>query len=404
MPRPSLQPAARSASSPGTLRIVILLSAAGFASAANMRITEPLLPLLAEAFATSPGDASVVVSAFTIGYGLFQLVWGIVGDRLGKLRVITFLTLCTGLTAAVAAAAGSLWTLAAARLVTGATAAGIIPLSMAYIGDTVGYDQRQVVLARYLAGHVLGILAGQVAGGVLGGWFGWRALFLFVGALFLAAGTALLSAGGHAAGSPTRSRGTLGLLLPELLRRRQARLVLLTVTLEGGVFFGAFAYVGAHLRFAYRLDYTAVGLLLLAFGLGGLTFSLTVHRLLRRLGESGLAAGGGMLLATAFLGSALEPAVPLVPCLLFLLGLGLYMLHNTLQTHATQMMPEARGLGVSVFASCYFVAQGLGVGLAGPAVDSFGYAPLFAVAGLACLAIGLGFAAALRAREGWSGE
>jgi len=397
--------AAQSTAAAGaSTRIVVLLSAAGFASAANMRITEPLLPLVSEAFATSPGSASVVVSAFTVGYGLCQLLWGTVGDRLGKLRVVAALTLATGFIAALAALADSLAMLAAARLLAGATAAGIIPLSMAWIGDAVDYGRRQVVLARYLAGHVLGILAGQLAGGVLGGMFGWRALFVFVGLAFLLAGSALLRHLRASAAPPPAPRPSLAILLPALLRRRRARVVLVAVAFEGAVFFGALAYVGAWLRFAYDLDYAAVGGLLLAFGLGGLTFTLTVHRLLPRLGERGLAVGGGTVIAIAFGGAALQPVVPLVPFLLFLLGLGLYMLHNTLQTHATQMLPEARGLGVSVFASCYFVAQGLGVGLAGPAVDRFGYVPLFVLAGVACLAIGAGFAAALGAREGWSEE
>jgi predicted MFS family arabinose efflux permease len=387
-----------------TARIVVLLSAAGFASAANMRITEPLLPLVSEAFGTTPGAASIVVSAFTVGYGLCQLLWGTVGDRLGKLRLITALTLATGVTAALAAFAQSLTMLAAARLLAGATAAGIIPLSMAWIGDHVGYARRQLVLARYLAGHLLGILAGQLAGGVLGGLFGWRALFVFIGLAFLGAGAALTLQLRHISVPPPGPHPSPTILIPTLLRRPHARIVLITVALEGAVFFGALAYVGAWLRFAYGLDYAAVGGLLLAFGLGGLSFALSVHRLLPRLGERGLAAGGGLVLAVAFGGAALQPALPLVPCLLFLLGLGLYMLHNTLQTHATQMMPEARGLGVAVFASCYFVAQGLGVGIAGLAVDRFGYVPLFVVAGVACLALGTGFAAALGSRESWSEE
>ncbi|GBD44161.1 Inner membrane transport protein YnfM [bacterium HR40] len=404
MKDPRQRPGACAAAAADDVRIIVLLAAAGFASAANMRITEPLLPLVSEAFATTPGKASFVVSAFTIGYGLFQLVWGAVGDRIGKLRLVTLLTLATGLTAAFAAAADSLATLALARLCAGATAAGIIPLSMAHIGDTVAWEHRQVVLARYLSGNVLGVLAGQAAGALLGGLFGWRTLFVAVGGVFLSAGLALVAAGALTARRHPQAIPSLALLLPELLRRRRARFVLVAVTLEGAVFFGALAYIGAHLRFAYGLDYGAVGLLLLAFGLGGLGFTASVHRLRRWLGEAGLAASGGALLALGFGASALAPAVPVVALLLFLLGLGLYMLHNTLQTHATQMLPEARGLGVSVFASCYFVAQGLGVGLAGPVVDRFGYAPLFTVAGVACLAIGLGFAAALRARRGWSEE
>ena len=41
------------------------------------------------------------------------------------------------------------------------------------------------------------------------------------------------------------------------------------------------------------------------------------------------------------------------------------MMHNTLQTHATQMAPERRGAAVAAFASCFFLGQSVGVGLGG---------------------------------------
>jgi MFS transporter, YNFM family, putative membrane transport protein len=52
-------------------------------------------------------------------------------------------------------------------------------------------------------------------------------------------------------------------------------------------------------------------------------------------------------------------AVPAIACI----GLGFYMLHNTLQVNATQMAPEARGLAVSLFAFFLFTGQSLGVAL-----------------------------------------
>jgi len=55
------------------------------------------------------------------------------------------------------------------------------------------------------------------------------------------------------------------------------------------------------------------------------------------------------------------------------IGAGFYMLHNTLQTNATQMAPAARGLAISLFAFCYFLGQAAGVAACGWAVDEFGY-------------------------------
>jgi predicted MFS family arabinose efflux permease len=46
------------------------------------------------------------------------------------------------------------------------------------------------------------------------------------------------------------------------------------------------------------------------------------------------------------------------------IGLGFYMFHNTLQTKATQMTPEARGTAVAIFSSALYFGQTAGSGSA----------------------------------------
>ena len=124
-----------------------------------------------------------------------------------------------------------------------------------------------------------------------------------------------------------------------LLQRPWPRTVIVVVFIEGCLFYGALAYVGAFLRFDYGLDYTIVGLSLGGFGLGGLLYALIARRLVRRLGDHGLARGGGWLIGLGLVALPLAPTPLLAPLLIGMLGLGFYMLHNTLQTHATQMAP-----------------------------------------------------------------
>ena len=65
-----------------------LISLAGFSSMASMRVCDPMLVSMAGEFQISLGDASRVISAFAVAYGLMQLFYGPLGDRVGKLRVI----------------------------------------------------------------------------------------------------------------------------------------------------------------------------------------------------------------------------------------------------------------------------------------------------------------------------
>ena len=99
-----------------------------------------------------------------------------------------------GLSAVTVAACGlarGLDSLTLARFASGLTVAWILPISLAFIGDVVPYEQRQQVLGRFLAGQVLGQLFGQAAGGIVGDFFGWRTMFLLLAAMLAIAAVAL---------------------------------------------------------------------------------------------------------------------------------------------------------------------------------------------------------------------
>jgi YNFM family putative membrane transporter len=389
-------------SAPSIVRPIVLLSMASFASVATVRVADPLLPQVAAEFGVGAGEASVIATAFALAYGICQLIYGVLGDRFGKYRLVTLATLVSALTVASAGFAGSLDALGAARLLGGASAAAIVPLSMAFIGDHVPYDRRQTVLARFLTGTIAGIICGQVFGGVLGEVLGWRAVFLLLGGLFLVTGVLLVIELRSTRVPPPLLTGSISLAsLVEsyavLLRRPWSRVVLATVCAEAFLFYGAFTFVGAYLHTGFGLDYAGVGMLLGFMGLGGLLYALTVRWLVQRLGERGLARYGGLALAGGFVAVAISPLM-IVPPAMVLLGLGLHMLHNTLQTNATQMAPEARGLAVSTFANVLFMGQATGIWLSGLLIDRIGFAPIFIAAGVALLAVGLAFALLLGSR------
>src|SRR3954451_5954663 len=118
-------------------RMLWLLSTCCFASMASMRVCDSLLPSLQADFGVTMGHAAQAISAFALAYGVMQLVFGPLGDRFGKIRVIALSTLaCTAgnLGAALSIHMGHL---VAARVLSGAVAAGIVPLTMAWIGYKV---------------------------------------------------------------------------------------------------------------------------------------------------------------------------------------------------------------------------------------------------------------------------
>lgn len=388
--------------SPSFARPIAVLSLAAFASQAQVRAADTVLPQIAADFAVTVGAASVVVSSYLVVHGTLQLVSGPVGDRFGKYLTVTMAAALASLLVLACALTSTLAGLTAMRLACGAAAACIIPLGMAYIGDTVPYERRQQVLGRYLGGQVMGQLFGQAAGGIVGDAFGWRAVFVVLGGIFMVAALALAV---ELARNPlTRTRADDGPRIGMIagyglvLRNRWARTLMLIVFVEGALMFGGLAYVGADLVARFGLSFTLVGVVLGSFGLGGLIYASAVRILVGRLGQVGLSIGGGATLGLAYAILALTPRWWLAPLGVMLLGLGFYMLHNTLQTNATQMSPEVRGTGVALFSSSLFLGQPLGVAVWAPVYDRFGARPVFLVTAVLLPLIGLWFAAKLRAR------
>jgi predicted MFS family arabinose efflux permease len=359
-----------------------------------MRIAEPLIPRVSEEFSVALAAAAIIVSLFTLAYGGFQIIHGPLGDRFGRLPVVVVALFLAAAASLGCAAAASLGQLALFRFLTGMTTSAVIPLSLAYVADHVPYERRQVVLGRFIMGILLGQSFGPLLGGVFIDTIGWRGAFEVLAACYCVMGGVLwLEARGEQ--RPAARSMQWFSNYPVLLRDRWVRIVLITVALEGALFFGALAYVGAYLKLKFALEYSKIGLLLAGFGVGGLLYSILVKRLLARLGERGLVRWGGIFLLLSFGALCYVPLWWMQVPVMILQGFGFYMLHNTLQTKATEMAPERRGTAIACFAFCLFVGQAAGTAILGHAVDTAGFAPVLIGSGIALCVLAATFRAKL---------
>ncbi|MET0185949.1 MAG: MFS transporter [Achromobacter sp.] len=382
-------------------RAITLLALAAFVSSSAFRICDAMLPQLALDFGTTTGGAAYVVTAFAVAYGFVQIVFGPVGDRYGKYRVIAFATLACAIGSSVAALASSLPILIAARAVSGAAGAGIVPLSMAWIGDNVPYERRQETLARFLTGTILGMSTGQVLGGVFADTVGWRWAFALLVVGYLVVGVLLQrelrrQRDTHDVPTGGQARPRFVAQAAVVWRTPWARVVLATVFIEGLLVFGSLAFAPAYLHTRFGLSLTLAGAVVAVYAAGGLAYTVVARRVVARLGESGMVMAGGFVLGLAFLLYLIGPIWAVSLAASVLAGFGYYLLHATLQTNATQMVPEARGTAVAWFASCLFMGQAVGVAIAGMLVDAAGAVWIFGSSALLLPLLGLAFGAALR--------
>ncbi len=283
--------------------------------------------------------------------------------------------------------------LVAARFVSGATIGAFIPLALAWIGDTVVYEKRQPLLARFLVGQMAGVAFGNAAAGLLGEHFGWRAIFMALAVLLLIIAVLLflelrsnaLTRSG--VGKPGAMRASFK-RMPGMLGNPRLRKLFATAYGEGLLIFGALAFVAAYFQTRFAIGPGLAGTLVAAYALGGVCYALSARRAVRRLGERGLVAAGGIALTVGYGGLAFAGSAALATLAIALVGAGFYMLHTTVQIHVTQVKPEERGSAVALFATFLFFGQASGVWLAARIVDVAGAPPVFlcAAVGLAALA------------------
>jgi predicted MFS family arabinose efflux permease len=387
-----------------TQRTVTILSAGTFLSGAAMRACDGLIPRLAADFQVTPGIAGRVVTAFALAYSVLQLLFGPLGDRIGKARVIVAAVCGCALFTVLATLSPNFMTLLAARAAWGMAAAGVVPLAMAWIGDSVPLDERQPMLARLLLGTVSGMMAGQLAGGLFAdtSW-GWRGAFGAMALAYVSVAVLLVArfrSTGWSPPTPREERVAMHRQWGLVLRERWSWAVLGSALAEGTLLFGPLAYMPALLHQRFGLTLTHASALLALFAVGGLAYAIAARMLVRRLGQRRMVIAGGLLMGLGFLGWLFSPVVWTAGPVALAVGFGTYLYHATLQTHATQMAPSARGTAVSLFAALLFAGQAVGTALAGVAFDHFGAAWMLLPPAVLLPAAAIAFARGLRSREG----
>ena len=170
---------------------------------------------------------------------------------------------------------------------------------------------------------------------------------------------------------------------------RNVRFVLACTIGEGAAIFGALAFIPAFLHKDFGLSAAQSGIVMAAFGAGGLIYVLVVKHLYAHFNRGSVALIGGLACATGYLILAVHPALWVAALALIAAGFGSYMLHNVLQMFATTMAPAVRGTAIALFAACFFLAQSIGISIGSWIVDWIGFEFLLIAAAVLTAIVGV---------------
>ena len=393
---PSAAPATLSATQVGHL--VFVLGLAGFSSALTTRALDPLLVSVAADFNTSVERTALLASAFALPYALIQPILGPIGDALGKRLVMILCASLLVLALAFGALATSLPMLFVARVLAGAAAGGITPLALATFGDSVPMEERQVAMSRFMAWTIGGQVAGGAISGFLAAYLGWRGVLAACGLVVLV-GAVVLWRDSRRHPAPPARRFDLSVALNHykgILSNPRALRLFAGVAAEGLLVFSMFPFLAALLALRGLGGTAEAGMALGIFGLGGFAYASLAPLLVRTTGQANMMRLGGLLAGCGLLLVGLAGALAMVMAGTLLLGLGYFMLHNSIQVRVTEVAPKARGSAMALHACSFFLGQSLGPAVFGVAQVRIGTLSSLAVCAAGIALVGFWLAHARR--------
>lgn len=353
---------------PPVLKIVGLVV---FASTLFTRAVDPVIPQIATDLAIDANTAALLSTAYTFPYALVQPVLGAIGDTFGKTRLMNVSLLIVGLTALASAVVWDFHLLVTMRVVAGLVAGGVFPAAMALIGDLVPVGQRQVAIGRLLAIGLTGNLLGASISGVIGDIFGWRGIFMVLGLFGVVVAVAAFFAFRNVS---VPKPGPFRLAaIPEGFRSvfadPRAKVCFSAVFIEAVFIHGLFPYVAILLIAAGETRASMAGIVIAAFGFGGVIYSLSVPILVASIRERALMIIGGALAAAALALIAFNFPWYVQAGVFGLFGFGFYLLHGSIQVHVTELSQTARGVAASLHSCSFYLGQATG-----PVVYGYGFA------------------------------
>ena len=366
-------------------KIIMLLGLAGFIVMADNWVVSPILPAISQNLDIDISRAGLLITAYMLPFGIFQIIFGPLADRYGKKQVITFAMIMFTVATGLCALGSSLTSLSIYRALTGVFAASVMPISLALIGDMFPVQERQGAIGTFMGISFLGQGLSMAIGGTIAYFFNWRGVF-GVYAILAIIPTLLLIKNYKWLPSEKHPDSKLFAPYAKLLGTSRSLFTYTIVLLEGIFIIGSFSYAGAYIAKTYGFNYLYIGLIMTAFGImsvigGRMSGKLAAKMGARKVLSLGLVSAAvadmiiyryGDVLGMLILGIAL-------------LGLGFIFTHSTLLTRATEFAQKARGAAMSLVAFFFMGGGGIGTAIGGKVIVAVGLSNLFLINGIALI-------------------
>ena len=349
---------------------LIIALIATVVSFSTLYIPQPMLPLLAESFGVSAGEAGLLMTVAMLPLALAPSVYGYFLQAIPAKLMLTVALALLALDQVCFYFADEFWHLIVLRLLQGLLLPAIFTALMTYCASMVPAQLVRRAMGFYIGATILGGFSGRLVGGVFASSFDWRSAFIVMGLVQLLPLLLITRVDSDADINFAR-------LDPKSISRvlldRNFRFMFLSLASVFFVFSGILNIVPFHLQ---KLDATATPFIISLLYLGYLVgapvsfFSDSISKLLsdeRRGLWLGLVIHGlglVMLLFVAFTGLVL---------MMFLLAAGFFLIHALLSGLTNHLAQEHKGVVNGLYVSIYYFSGALGSWLPGYLFEGLGW-------------------------------
>src|ERR1051326_7881536 len=157
---------------------LIAIAASVLVVGLDLTVLNLALPTIATSRHASSSDLQWIADAYSLVLVAVMLPAGLLGDRLGRKRVMLIALVLFGASSAACAYAAGVGELIAGRAVLGIGAAAIFPLSLSVIPVLFAPEERQKAIALMASATFISFPIGPIVGGYLLDHFWWGSVFL----------------------------------------------------------------------------------------------------------------------------------------------------------------------------------------------------------------------------------
>ena len=333
---------------------VLLLTVIGFCT---LYAPQPLLPVLAKAFAVEPQDAALLITVTMLPLACAPLVYGYVLEAVPARFMLMTAALVLALCQIGMALAGDWWEMILLRSMIGLALPALFTALMTYVAASASPERLRQALAWYIAATIVGGFSGRALSGLAGSLLDWRvALGMWApGLLLMAVWTGRLR-------GDEKSR--FGRITPRVFRAVMAQPGLPQAYLAILCIFFVFAAVLNVLPFRMAdLDpgtsATGIGFAYLGY-LSGLIVSLNAQRLRLSFGSEVRTYLLGLVLYGLGLWLFALSSTGGIYLAMFAFCGGMFLIHTRLSGQVNQLGGPYKGVVNGIYIAAYYFGGTIG--------------------------------------------